>query len=246
MNRPYGKTVPDSSMKYLYMIALFCFLQPAVITADDKLVHVIRFNDYEIGPDESWLQSKGFTFERDMRKPNFIDLDVTGESLVIEAKRRALGVLLNETVNVSEFSYIEIDWGVNLFPEDVSYEQGILSEAIMVVVFMGDENLPSGSIFIPDSPYFIGLFLCDGEDRVNYPYQGRYYKKQGRLICTDRPSPGESVTSRFNLFEGYRNLFDQEREDDPGISGLGILLDTRKAGNRGISSAFIKEIRIYH
>ncbi len=232
-------------MKLLPPLIIACLLPLAAIADSERLAHVIRFSDYETGSEEDWLQAKGFQFRHDMVKRNFIDLEVTDDSLLIEAKRRALGVLLNETVNVAEFSHIEIDWGVNVFPEGASYEQGVRNEAIMLFVFMGDERLPSGSIFIPDTPYFIALFPCHGDDRKNYPYRGRYFKKTGRFVCTDRPGPGETVTSRFELLTGYRTFFDEERDDDPGISGIAIALDTKKASNRGQSSAFIKEIRIY-
>lgn len=66
------------------------------------------------------------------------------------------------------------------------------------------------------------------------------------VVCVDRPAAGETVTSRFDLLKGYRSYFDKEQDDDPGISGLAIALDTKKAGKAGRSSAFIKEIRIYH
>lgn len=233
-------------MKVLYTFFLSCLVSFAAIADTPKLVNIVRFNDYEIGSEEDWLQGKGFEFKQDMRKRNLIDLEVNEGSLVIEAKRRALGVMLNETVNVAEFSFLEVDWGINLFPEGVSYEQGVRNEAIMVFIFMGDERMPSGSVFIPDSPYFIGLFLCHGDDRKNHPYQGSYFKKSGRFVCVDRPTAGETVTSRFDLLKAYRSYFDKEQDDDPGISGLAIALDTKKAGKAGRSSAFIKEIRIYH
>lgn len=111
---------------------------------------------------------------------------------------------------------------------------------------MGDENQPSGSLFIPDSPHFIGLFLCSGDDRINHAYVGFYFKKSGRYVCVDKPSEGELVTSRLDLLEAYRTAFDKERDDDPGISGLALALDTKKAGDKGRSSAFISEIRFYH
>ena len=76
-------------------------------------------------------------------------MEVNNGSLTIKAKRPALGFLANETVDVPEFTYIEIDWGINRFPEGASYEQGLRNEAIMVIIFMGDEKLPSGSVFIP-------------------------------------------------------------------------------------------------
>ena len=144
-----------------------------------------------------------------------------------------------------EFSHVEIDWGVIRHPQGASYEQGVRSEALMVIIFMGDERQPSGSMFIPDSPYFIGLYLCSGGDRKNHPYHGSYFRKSGRYVCTDRPSPGRTITSRFNLLEAYRAYFDRERDDDPGISGLALAVDTKKAGGGGMSSAFVREIRLF-
>jgi len=163
---------------------------------------------------------------------------------VLEAKRRAFGIMPNESVNVPTFTHIEIDWGVNKFPTGASYEQGVRNEALTVIVFMGDERQPSGSMFIPESPYFVGLFLCHGDDKMNHPYVGSYFKKSGRYVCTDRPTEGE--ISRFNLLEAYRAYFDKEQDDDPAVSGLALALDTKKADDGGRSSAFIREIRFFH
>ncbi|MDJ0686246.1 MAG: hypothetical protein QNJ84_16290 [Alphaproteobacteria bacterium] len=218
----------------------------APVAAEEKtLVNIVRFTNYEEGPIDDWLQSKGFRFEEDARRRDRIDFDVGENGLVIEAKVRAFGLMPNEAVNVPTFTTIEVDWGVNRFPAGASYEQGIRNEPIMVVVFLGDERQPSGSMFIPDSPYFIGLFLCSGDDRLNHPYVGRYFKKGGRYVCVDRPQLGETVTSRFDLLDGYRTFFDKEGDDDPAVSGIALGLDTKRAGEGGKSSAFIKEIRFY-
>jgi hypothetical protein len=189
--------------------------------------------------------SKGFQFEQDAKRRDRIDLEVDDGRLVIEAKKPAFGIMPNETVNVPEFTFVEIDWGVDRFPEGASYEQGVRNEALMVLFFMGDERQPSGSLFIPDSPYFIALFLCHGNDRVDYPYVGSYFHKSGRYICTGRPAPGETVTTRFNLLQAYRSYFDKEGDDDPTISGIALALDTKKAAGGGRSSAFIREIRFF-
>jgi len=110
---------------------------------------------------------------------------------------------------------------------------------------MGDERQPSGSVFIPNSPYFIGLFLCHGDDKVNHPYVGAHFKKGGRYVCGDSPAEGELVTTRFNLLEGYRSYFDKEGDDDPAVSGIALTLDTKKADGGGKASAFVREIRFY-
>jgi hypothetical protein len=227
----------------VFLAALFA--APPVLAEDSKLIHVVRFTDYEVGPVEDWLQQKGFQFKLDARRRDRIDLDVGENGLVLEAKRRTFGVMPNETVNLPEFTYVEIDWGVKKFPEGASYEQGARNEALMVMVFMGDERQPSGSFFIPDTPYFIGLFLCHGDDRTGHPYVGPYFKKGGRYVCVDRPAAGKLVTTRFDLLEAYRTYFDKERDDDPIISGISLALDTQKASDGGGSSAFIREIRFY-
>ena len=233
-------------MKNFMSFIVLCLVSVVAVADSEKLVHVIRFSDYEAGSEENWLLGKGFQFKEDATRRNRIDLEVEDNSLTIDAKRHAFGMMPNETVNVPEFTYVEIDWGVNKFPEGASYEQGVRNEAIMILIFMGDERQPSGSMFIPDSPYFVGLYLCHGDDRINHPYVGSYYKKSGRYVCGDRPTIGETVTTRFNLLEAYRSYFDKERDDDPAVSGLAIALDTKKAGGGGKSSAFIREIRFYH
>ncbi len=216
-----------------------------ILAGNEKLVDVVRFTDYTEGSIEDWLQAKGFQFQEDSRRRDYIDLDIGPHGLVLEAKRRAFGIMPNESVNVPEFTHIEIDWGVSRFPVGASYEQGVRNEALMVIVFMGDERQPSGSMFIPDSPYFVGLFLCHNDDKKDHPYVGSYFKKGGRYVCADTPTEGVTVTSRFDLLEAYRTYFDKDRDDDPAISGLALALDTKNADAGGKSSAFIAEIRVF-
>jgi len=228
---------------FVFLVAL---LATAPLSAGEgKLAHVLRFGNYESGPVEDWLQGKGFQLRKDAQRRDRIDLDVGENGLFLEAKRRAFGIMPNESVNVPEFTYVEIDWGVKKFPEGASYEQGVRNEAIMIYIFMGDERQSSGSFFIPDSPYFIALFVCHGDDKVGHPYVGAYFKTTGRYVCGDRPEAGQLVTTRFDLLEAYRIYFDKERDDDPAVSGLALALDTKKAGAGGRSLAFVYEIRFY-
>lgn len=227
-------------------ILISAWLPFAAVSAErDPVVHVVRFTDHRQGPVDEWLRRKGFQLQQDAKRRDRIELTAGPNGLAIEARRRAYGLLINEGVDVPDFSRVEIDWGVDRHPRGASYEQGIRNEAIMVIVFMGDERKPSGSLLIPDSPYFIGLFLCSGDDREKHPYVGSYFRKSGRYVCADRPPPGSSVTSRFDLLGAYREFFDKERDDDPGISGIALAVDTRKASGDGTSSAFIREIRFY-
>ena len=224
----------------LIIILLLC----PISSLADQLVHAVQFDDYDVGSIDDWLLGKGFKFEQDAKRRDRLDLDIADQSLVLQSQRKLLALMPNESVNLPEFTYVEIDWGVNQHPRGASYEQGIRNEALMVIVFMGDERQPSGSVFIPNSPYFIGLFLCSGEDRISHPYVGKYFKKSGRYVCVDPPEPGQLVTSRYDLLNGYRSFFDKELDDDPGISGIALGADTKRAKN-GRASAFIREIRFY-
>jgi hypothetical protein len=228
------------------LVLALSLMVPAAAAQSAKPAYIIRFSDYETGSEEDWLRGKGFQFEQDAQRRDRIDLEVDDGRLVIEAKRPAFGIMPNETVNVPEFSTVEIDWGINRFPEGASYEQGVRNEAVMVLFFLGDERQPSGAFYIPDSPYFVGLYLCHGDDRIDHPYVGSYFKKSGRYVCGNRPAVGEMVTTRFDLLQAYRTYFDKEGDDDPAVSGIALALDTKKAGGGGKASAFIREIRFYH
>ena len=70
------------------------------------------------------------------------------KGLILEAKRHAFGVMPNESVNVQEFTYVEIDWGVNKFPEGASYEQGVRNEAIMVFLYLWVTNVSKAGPFL--------------------------------------------------------------------------------------------------
>ena len=154
-------------MKLLITLILLCFCPVFSIAESAKPVHVISFDDYKTGSAEDWLKGKGFELKEDAQRRKLIDLEIKNDSLVIEARRRAFGIMPNESVNVPEFTYVEIDWGIDKFPEGASYEQGVRNESIMLVIFMGDGRQSSGSMFIPDSPYFVGLYLCHGDDRID-------------------------------------------------------------------------------
>ena len=91
----------------------------------------VRTNNYPI---DDWLLGKGFKFEQDAGRRDRIDFNIIPNGLLLEAKRRAFGIMPNESVNVPDFTFIEIDWGVNQHPSGTSYERGVRNEAIMVIV----------------------------------------------------------------------------------------------------------------
>lgn len=205
----------------------------------DKTTYLLDFSDYTEGSVESWLQTKGFTFERDAKNRSKLDLAVNDHALILEAKQGVFGILVNERVDVIEFSRIRIEWGVHKYPQGASYAKNVNNEALMIYIFFGYDKISSGSFLIPNSPYFIGLFLCEDE-KVNFPYEGRYFQKGGRFVCLGKPKPGEMVISEFDLITAFQTYF--EKDEIPVISGISLAIDTRKSKGGGKAAAFIKSV----
>jgi len=204
-----------------------------------KVNFMIDFTDYEEGSVESWLEEKGFQFERDARNRRKLDLDVGEKGLILDVTSSMLGIIVNEGVDLEEFTSIRLDWGISDYPEGASYENGIRNEALMVIVFFGYDKISSGHFLIPNTPYFIGFFL-GREEKVGQGYVGRYFKKSGRYVCLGNPGEGETVISEYNLVEAFKKKY--EKDEVPVISGVALAIDTTKAKNRGKAGSFIKSI----
>ncbi|MBI4774983.1 MAG: DUF3047 domain-containing protein [Deltaproteobacteria bacterium] len=204
-----------------------------------KVNFFLDFSDYSEGSVEDWLKNKGFVFERDAKNRKKLDLNVGNEGLILEAKAPLTGLMLNERVDLEEFSSIRIEWGVNQYPEGASYEKKVNNEALMVIVFFGYDKISSGNFLIPNAPYFIGFFPGKNE-QVGKGYLGRYFKKSGRYVCLGNPEPGKTVISEYDLISAFKKEY--EKDEAPIISGLALEVDTSSSGNGGKAVAFIKSI----
>lgn len=204
-----------------------------------KVNFMIDFTDYEKGSVDSWLKGKGFEFKIDAQNRKKLDLEVGEEGLILDIKKSMLGIILNEGVDLEEFTSIRLEWGVLDYPEGASYEQGIRNEALMVIVFFGYDKISSGHFLIPNTPYFIGFFL-GREEKVGKGYVGRYFKKSGTYVCLGNPKEGETIISEYNLVDAFKREY--EKDEVPLISGIALSIDTQKAKNQGKAKAFIKSV----
>jgi hypothetical protein len=233
-----------SALIRIALLPCLCFflaLAPNGSSAEPRAgatTYSLGFSDFTGGPVLKWLEKKGFVPKQDAATESKIQFSIADEALILQAKKRALGLLLRET-NVVGYSKIRIEWGVDMFPMGASYEKGIRSDGVMVYIFFGDEKLSSGSFLIPDSPYFIGLFLCQS-DPVGHPYQGRYFHAGGRYVCADQTKAGETVTTDFSIADAFKRYFD--KSESPFISGLGIAIDTEAAKGTGVAKSYIRTI----
>ena len=221
------------------VMALACLASPRPAGATDAgVAYTVDFKGYTGGSVLEWLGRKKFVAKQDADNKHKIVLSIHDEALVLEAKQRALGLLLNET-DVPGHGRIRIEWGVDAFPQGVSYEKGIRSEPIMIYTFFGKKKVSSGSLLVPDSPYFIGLFLCDA-GRTDHPYTGRFFKAGGRYVCVNVAKVGERVVSEFDLGTAVKDYF--KLSEIPPISGFAIGIDTDKATGSATAKSYVRKI----
>ena len=183
----------------LVALALSASLVPARAAEGPK--HGIDFSGFPGESVLSWLGTKGFVPKQDASNARRVVYSATPRELVLETRARAFGLLLNET-DVRDAARARIEWGVDAFPPGASYERGIRAEAIMIYIFFGKERHASGSLFIPDSPYFLALYLCESE-ATNTPFRGRYHHASGRFICVDRPQAGAARPAKTGCYRRY-------------------------------------------
>ena len=220
---------------------IYCLPVLMCNAAGVKRNFVLDFSGYTGGSVDAWLRARHFTFEKDARNRRLLQLSVANDTLTLEAKGHLSGFLLNDAVNVEKITRIRINWGVIQYPVDVSYHRKVNNEALMLYVFFGTEKISSGHVLIPNSPYFIGLFLCQDE-QIDFPYKGRYFHTSGCFVCLGKPKPNETIVSEFDLDTAFKRYFDKNRT--PGITGIGFGVDTSKAGKGGAAAAFIKSIEL--
>ena len=204
--------------------------------------YLIDFSDYEEGSIDEWLKKKGFKFEKAAKNRRQFDLDVDEGGLILGAKTRMRGFILNGSLKPRTYSGVRIEWGVIKYPKGASYEEKVNNEAILVLIFFGHDKVSSGHLVIPDSPYFIGLFL-GRHDMVYKSYKGKYYRKSGRFVCLGNPQPGETIVSEFDLAYAFKRYFKKDRV--PKISGVALEMDTTSSGHGGRAAAFVNKIEFF-
>ncbi|MCP4176473.1 MAG: DUF3047 domain-containing protein [bacterium] len=220
------------------LISILSFF--SYFSAYGKVLYSIDFSQPSSVNARSWLTSKNFKFQSDAKDQSELALSFQNKALIFDAKTQLFGIIMNKFSKLENAKKIKIEWGVDKFPKGANYEKHINNEAIMVYVYFGDKKLSSNSIFIPNSPYFIGLFLGKDE-KLNTPFVGAHFKQGGRFICLANPKQGETITSEFNLEKGFKECFGKKL-DVPFISGIALEVET---SNTTPSKAFIKKIEIF-
>ena len=188
-----------------------------------------------------WLAERHFTFERRADDRDKTGLKLTADKgLVVEALGEAQSLIISDKGYYEDVQDIVITWGVDKFPRGASYAKGNRNEAIMIQAYFGTEKIDSGFFAVPDAPYFIALHLCEN-DEIGKPEKGGYYHEGGRFVCVAQPEPGETVTTRFDLKQAFRDYFGREA---PPLHGIAVEFDTNGAPDGGRASGFVQKIEL--
>jgi hypothetical protein len=218
---------------FLLVLGILMLAQQ-VEAVTEEIILRIDFTHQPDGDAIPWLKRQRFDFRLDAEKlnPYFED-----HQLVLDTPGEEAGLIIRK-LRIIGAKRIRITWGVDRYPQGANWAKGIFRVPIAVMISFGEEKISSGSFFVPNSPYFIGLFLGEKEQEGR-AYTGKYYHKGGRYFCTPCPSPvGKTVTTEFNLDEAFNQQF--HISPTPPISSFGFQMNTKDTGDG--ARAFLKSV----
>lgn len=213
-------------------------IEPIAVKPKVKPVYAFNFVDQKDGSATQWLNTNSFKLEQDAAKlnPKFKD-----GKFVLQAKKETFGYFTHKLSDLKADKLV-IKWGVNKFPKGADWKNGILREPIAVIVSFGTKTFSSGSMFVPNVPYFICIFLeqTAEEDKL---YKGNYWHEGGRYYSAKIDQKrGKTITTTLDLKQLFKRSF--QSDSMPNLSGMAIEVDTTKT--KGKSKAFIESIEFFN
>lgn len=200
----------------------------------EETVFRIDFTGQPDGDATAWLKEQGFEFKRNAKRlnPRFED-----SRLVLETDGREVGLIVRE-LELTGVERVRIRWGVERYPQGADWEGGIYRVPIAAMISFGEEKIDSGALFVPNAPYFIGLFLGEKEEEGR-AYTAQYYRKGGRYFCVPcSPPVDETVNTDFNLKEAFDQQFDVPPTRP--ITSFGFQMNTEDT--QGGARAFLETV----
>lgn len=205
-----------------------------VAGAESEIVHEIDFTGQSPGGAVDWLQEHGYELRLDAKA---LDPRFSEKGMVLSTDGREAGLFARD-LKLPDASRMQVTWGVERYPEGADWENGVYRVPIAVMVSFGDKKISSGSLFVPNAPYFISLFLSENA-KPGKAYTANYYPEGGRYFCQPcTPPVGETVTTELALDSAFRNEFGQS--DVPPITSFSFQMNTKDT--RGGAHAYIQSV----
>ncbi len=207
-----------------------------MVGAASRVIYRVDFSSQPDGDAVAWLKRQGFEFHLKAHElaPRFEQ----GRLVLETATETAGGVV--QTLHVPGVRRLRVRWGVDRYPQGADWAKGVYRVPIAVMVSFGEDKIASGSLFIPNAPYFLSVFL-GAHEQEGRAYTARYYQQGGRYFCQPcRVPPGQTVTTDFDLAAHFTEQFQQTVL--PSVSSVGIQMNT--TDTTGGARAFLIHIEL--
>jgi hypothetical protein len=226
------------------MRRLLCFLccvmlllpSATLVGAASRVLHRVDFSTQPDGDAVAWLTRQGFAFHLGAHAlaPRFEQ-----GRLVLETATETAGGFV-QALHVPGVRRLRVRWGVERYPQGADWAKGVYRVPIAVMVSFGEDKIASGSLFVPNAPYFLSVFLGEREQEGR-AYTARYYQKGGRYFCQPcGVPPGQTVVTEFDLATQFSEQFQQPVL--PPVSSVGVQMNT--TDTTGGARAFLITIEL--
>lgn len=199
----------------------------------EKLLHHIDFSKFKSGDATKTLKKLGFIFKMAASKMN---PTFKNSRLYIGDNKGHVAFFVKEYL-YGKATRLKINWGVDKFTSNESWEKGKQSNAIGLAVSFGLEKVESGTWYVPNMPRFIGYFISKTA-KIRKTYVGEHFKLGGKLVCISNSN--QEVESDIDLVKDFKWQFPNKKYMP--VSGFSIQANTK--GSKA-TSAYIKSISFY-
>jgi hypothetical protein len=212
------------------------FSSETIFGASSSTIYTFDFSQQPDGDAVAWLKKEGFEFQLSANElaPRF-----QKGRLVLETAKETAGLFVRK-LNLPGVRRLRILWGVDRYPQGADWDRGVYRVPIAVMVSFGEEKIESGSMLIPDAPYFLSVFLGEREQEGR-AYTARYYRKGGRYFCQPCGlKPGQTVVTDFDLERQFKEQFQQSLV--PAVSSFSFQMNT--TDTTGGARAFLIKVEL--
>ena len=220
-------------MQYIFTLCFFLLSFPQLY--GEEILYELDFNQPNSTNAIQWLKEKDFNFKVDFED---LEMNFKNESLYLSSKKPLAGFAIQE-VKIEGATHLRTTIGIVRYPNGDSWEKGILREPLAITISFGKETASSGSIFLPDLPYFLSIFM-DKHGVKNKSYKGNYRKDSGRYFCL--PCNLQESTEETVELELSDRFFQHFNKKPPYISAIAISVNTTDTEANSLS--FIKNIQL--
>jgi hypothetical protein len=204
--------------------------------APSRVLYRVDFSTQPDGDAVAWLKRQGFEFH--LRAYELAPRFERGR-LVLETAIETAGVLVQK-LHVPGVRRLRVRWGVDRYPQGADWAKGVYRVPIAVMVSFGEDKIDSGSMLIPNAPYFLSVFL-GAHEQEGRAYTAKYYKKGGRYFCQPcRVTLGQTVITDFDLEKHFTEQFQQTAL--PSVSSVSVQMNT--TDTTGGARAFLMHIEL--